>query len=191
MSRRSRMDGLNETISFFDALPTVAHEEMAVELGIVAREVLAAQQADVPKDTGALASSLSYRVDAEKLSATIGILGKKGKSRSKRRITYNFGDDFYGLIVEIGRRKQTVNVTRRVARTVRGFGKKRQVLYQQRSNRVRRRGPNKGTLIGSAYKMRVPRMAARPFVQQPLFQEIADRSLADFWSKAITRTGGR
>ena len=83
-------------------------------------------------------------------------------------------------------------VTRRLKRRVKGNGRngtKRHVIYEGASKRLRRRGPNKGTPIGSPYKMRVQAKEAREFVHLPAAQEIAAQRLATFWSRVLPAEG--
>jgi hypothetical protein len=186
--RKSRVEGLLEAQALFEALPTAAHEELAVEMGILGREILAAQKNDVAKDTGATEASLSLRLLLSKLKLQVGALSG-ANYRGTRKL-----DGLVPRLIEHGRDGQTVVVTRRVKkRRVTGNGKTstRKVQYLGASNRLRRRGPNAGTPIGSPYKMRVKAQGARPFVAQPLLQEVAEAHLSEFWSQALTRAGSK
>jgi len=181
--RQSRVTGLYDAMALFEALPTAAHEELAVEMGIIGKEILAGQKAEVAKLTGALAGALSLQLLLERLKIRIGLFPGSFSKRTR---------SFYGRVIERGRDAQTVTVTRRIKkRRVAGNGKtsKREVIYQGASSRKRRRGPNKGTLIGSPYKMKVKAMAARPYIEQPLLQEAAELHLSEFWAQALTRAG--
>ncbi|MBM7407058.1 MULTISPECIES: hypothetical protein [Sphingomonas] len=155
-------------------------------MGMLGREILAAQKIDVAKDTGATEASLSLRVLFNKLKLQVGALGK---SRGTRKL-----DGLVARLIEQGRDGQTVVVTRRVKkRRATGNGKtsERKIVYGGSSDRLRRRGPNKGTPIGSPYKMRVKATAARPYIAQPLLQEAAELHLSEFWSQALARAGSK
>jgi len=88
-----------------------------------------------------------------------------------------------------------VLVTRRIRKANRRLvgnnrkGNTRKTLFRGASARLRRRGPNKGTPIGSPYKMRVKAQAARSFVAQPILSEVADAHLSEFWANALERLG--
>jgi hypothetical protein len=71
---RSSVQGLADAYSLIDRLPSAAHDEMAVELAIIARELSAAQHQDVAKATGALDAALSYQLLLERLSVKVGLL---------------------------------------------------------------------------------------------------------------------
>lgn len=189
------VQGLGEAYSYLGDIEAQARDEMAVEIGIVSREILAAQKADVAKATGKLEAALTQEVLLDRLRARVGLLlGSRaaGKTVSGRLQKAKAGGPFYGRIVEGGRSEQTVVVTRRLKRRVvgNGRGSKRRVIYEGASKRLRRRGPNKGTPIGSPYKMRVKAMAARPFVAQPLLIEAGEQHLAEYWSRLLGRAGG-
>lgn len=193
MARRSRIDGLEGTLDLLgQGIPDAARDELLVEMGILGREILAAQHADAAKDTGALAGALTLRLLTDRLKVRIGLIsGNAGGGGRKGR--GGRGGPFYGLFVERGRAAQTVLVTRHIRkRSLRGNnrkGNRRRTLYQTATTRLRRRGPNKGTPIGSPYKLRVREMAPRPFVAQPILEAAAEMHLADYWSKVLSRTG--
>ncbi|AJP72930.1 hypothetical protein [Sphingomonas hengshuiensis] len=197
--RQSRVDGLDGALSYFDSVPAAARDEMAVELGIIGREILAAQHRDVAKDTGALDAALSLQVLLERLKVRIGLM-RGGNSASKsngRARKARAGGPFYGVIVEKGRAAQTVNVTRRIKkpnRKIKGNNKNgdtRRTVFQGAQKRRRpASSPNAGTFMGTPYKMRVPAMAGRPFVEQPMLQDVAEQHLSEFWAQVLTRTGG-
>lgn len=185
------MRGLDAALGLFDRLPTEAHEELLVELGLLGREILQQQQADAPvgeargnRIPGFLRGSLSLALDGQKIAVRVGLIA--GKARKAI-------DAYYGRFVEFGRSAQTVVVTRRIKkRRIRGNGRTsaRTVEYQGAGRRKRpASSPNAGTLVGTPYRLRVRARAPHPFVAQPLLQETAELALADFWSKVLTRTG--
>ena len=192
---RDALQGLAETYRLLDALPSEAEQQLVVEMGIIGREILAAQRADVAKDTGALAADLSLALLVDRLRLRVGLLqggrdARKFNGRSRKAVA---GGPFYGRFVEFGRKGQTVVVTRRIKkRRLKGnnrAGNARRTVFGGASDRLRRRGPNRGTAIGSPYRMRVKALGERPYVRQPLFQEAASQHLAEFWAKILARTG--
>jgi hypothetical protein len=196
MARRGGIQGLAETYSLLDQLPSAAHEELAVELALMARELSAAQHADVAKDTGELDAALTYQLLLSRLKIKVGLLsgGRAGYTFNGRQRKALAGGPFYGRFVEGGRAAQTVLVTRRIKkRKVRGNGRNgttRRVIYKTPKRRLRRNSsPNRGSFVGDPYKIRVKAQAARPFVAQPLLVEVAESHLSDFWANALARTG--
>lgn len=184
---RSRIDGLGAALSMFDALPEAARDELAVEIGIISREISAAQRADVPKRTGATAGALTFELQLEQLRSRVGLL-KGSSSRGSR-------NNFVGRMIEHGRSAQTVLVTRRVKRRrIRGNGteSKREVKYLGPKKRRRpRSSPNHGTYVGDPYKLRVKAKAPRPFVAQPMLQDAAQLHLSEYASRLLGRMGAR
>ena len=172
-----KVGGLDGTLQFVDQLAPAARDQLVVELAILSRELSAAQYAEAPRATGALAAALSYQVTPENLRARIGLLlgGRDAGKFNGRSFKARAGGPFYGRFVEFGRKAQTVVVTRHLARRVvgNGRGKGRRVLY-----------------AGKPYTMRVSALPPRPFVAQPLLEQVVDRSLADFWSQVLNRTTG-
>jgi hypothetical protein len=186
MSRQSRVDGLSGAIALLDqSIPEAARDELAVEMGILGREVLAAQRADVARDTGSTAQALTLQLLVERLKVRIGLI-RGSSSRGSR-------NNFVGRLIEFGRKAQTVLVTRRVKRRrIRGNGTEsaRRVEYLGAKKRRRpRSSPNAGSFIGDPYKLRVRAQGARPFIAQPELQGAAELQLADYWAKVLTRTG--
>lgn len=180
--------GLAEANARFDFLPEAAKEQMGVEVAIIARDVLGAQRRDVAKDTGLLRGALTIQAQIERLRARVGLLGKNGRGAGRR-----IGNAFYGRFVEFGRRAQTVVVTRRSRRKIKGNGRStaRQISYPTApSARLRRRGPNKGTPIGSPYKMSVKALTARPFVRVDRPEHNFEPRLAAFWAGLVARGWG-
>ncbi|WP_295560615.1 hypothetical protein [uncultured Sphingomonas sp.] len=192
MSRRDAVQGLAEAYSLMDGLPGAARDEFIVELGLIGRELHDAQEADAAKRTGAMASALTYRVDAEQLRLRVGLLSRQARAKRSRGRDSFYGA-FYAPFIEFGVAAQTVLVTRKVKkRRVTGNGKtsRREVIYSTPRKRQRRRSsPNRGTFVGDPYKLRVKPRAARPFVAQPLLMQVADNHLSEFWSYAIARLG--
>jgi hypothetical protein len=161
----------------FGRIGATAAEDAAELIEIIGTEVLAAQNRDVAKRSGALAAALSMRFKSEELTARIGLLiGGRDASRSNGRNRSSVaGGPFYGRFVEYGRRAQTVLVTRRIKRRkIRGNGRtsKRRVLYD-----------------GKAYSMKVKAMAPRPFVHKDRPEIRAEQRIATFWAQVLDRNG--
>ncbi|MBD8641134.1 hypothetical protein [Sphingomonas sp. CFBP 13733] len=195
---RSSVQGLAHAYSLIDRLPSAAHDEMAVELAIIARELSAAQHQDVAKATGALEAALSYQLLLERLSVKVGLLqgARAAGSFNGRQRKALAGGPYYGRFVEFGRAGQTVLVTRRIKkRTVKGNGRNgtgRRLVYKTPKRRLRRSSsPNRGTYVGDPYKLRVKAKGKRPFVEQPLLQQVADSHLSDFWAGVLARVGDK
>ncbi|MCP3729255.1 hypothetical protein M9978_02340 [Sphingomonas sp. MG17] len=184
---RSRIDGVNAVLSTFDALPEAARDEMAVEIGLISREISAAQKADVPTLTGATQAALTFQLQLEQLRSRVGLL-KGSSSRGSR-------NNFVGRMIEHGRDAQTVLVTRRVKKrriTGNGTESKREVAYLGPKKRRRpRSSPNRGTFVGDPYKLRVRAKAARPFVAQPILQDVGQQHLSEYASRLLGRVGAR
>lgn len=159
----SKVQGLAEANAFMGAIPVAARHEFADMAGKIGRDVLAAQKRDVAKRTGKLEAGLSLALLTEQLRVKVGLLGiKRGRSSL-----------FYGILVETGRKAQTVLVTRRLKRKVRGNGRngtKRPVSYE-----------------GKPYPMQVKALAARPFIHKDRPEIRAEQRLADFWSQVVGR----
>lgn len=182
------MRGLAEANALFNNLPVAAAHELADEIGRISRDVSAAQYDAAAHATGHMRAGLTVQLLTEWLSARVGLLGISGGRRSKAAL----GTRYYGRFVNFGRKAQTVLATRRLKRRVKGNGRngtKRRMIYQAPSQRLRRKGPNKGTPIGSAYKLRVKGRAAREFVHLPAAQAIAAQRLATFWSRVLPAAG--
>lgn len=177
-----RVRGLAEANSLLGALPAAARHELADEIGRIGRDVLAAQQRDVARDSGELQAGLSLQLLTDELRVRVGLLNTR-PGRSKL---------YYGRFVENGRRAQTVLVTRHLKRKVRGNGKTsaRRMAYEATGHRLRKRGPNAGTPVGSAWKMRVRAMGARPYVYKDRPEIDVAQRLADYWGRTIDRAGG-
>ncbi|WP_230630693.1 hypothetical protein [Sphingomonas sp. Leaf37] len=195
MAAANGIRGLAETYSLLDRLPSAAHDELAVELAIVARELSAAQHQDVPKASGELDRALTYQLLLERLQIKVGLLrgARAGGTFNGRQRKAVAGGPFYGRMVEGGVAAQTVLVTRRIKkRTKRGLGRGKgtHTTYHTPKRRLRRSSsPNRGTYVGDPYKLRVKAQSARPFVAQPLLVEVAENHLSEFWANAIARTG--
>ncbi|MCI4653123.1 hypothetical protein [Sphingomonas aquatilis] len=166
---------------------------MIVELGLIGRELHDAQEADAAKRTGAMASALTYRVDAEQLRLRVGLLSRQARAKRSRGRDSFYGA-FYAPFIEFGVAAQTVLVTRRIkSRVKRGLGKgkgtRTTYITPKRRRRYHKKSPNYGTFVGDPYKLRVKPRPAHPFVAQPLLMQVADNHLSEFWQNAIARLG--
>ena len=173
--RSNQIDGMAETYAMLGALPQAAQEQIGVEMAIIGYDVLRAQQADVARDTGALAQALSLKLELDQLRVRIGLLNvrnaQKFNGRSRAAVA---GGPFYGRFVEYGRRGQTVTVTRHLKRSIKGDGRtsKRRVIFK-----------------GKPYSLKVKAMAPRPYVHKDRPEIRAEQRLANFWAEVLGRTG--
>lgn len=160
---RSNAQEFADAAAMFDLIPTAAEQELVVELGIIARDLLAIQRQHVPVDTGALDGALAAVVLVDQLRARIGLINAKLAP-------------FYGRFVEFGRWAHTVWVERR-----------RRVDGMLRLSRGRKRAAD----IATAYSLHVAPRAPHPFVNPPDvdLEAIAATRLADFWANTLSRAG--
>lgn len=166
------VQGLAELYAMFGTLPEAANEQLGVELAMIGRDILALQQATVPKDTGNLEGQLSLALQLDKLRVRVGLIG----IRNKRTGAAFLGKGFYGVIVDKGRAAQTVVVERR-----------RRVNGKLRTARGRKRVED----IVSIYTLNVKAREAVPFVEldQETVDTIATQRLAGFWGQTLDRAG--
>lgn len=176
----NRVDGLAETYSLLGNIPDAAREQLGVEMSIIAREVLAAQQRDVPSDTGALRGGLKIDGLLQELRLRIGLIGVTATSkRALRRAQKagqgpgeSFGSRYYGRFVEFGRRAQTVLVQRR-----------RRVDGRLRSRSRRKLAED----VAATYSLKVKAMAPRPYVHKDRPEIRAEQRLAEFWAQVLPK----
>ena len=179
MAGRSRLRGIGRVRRLMRRLSSAVGQEVIVELSVTGRRMLSAVLARTPRRRGALASGVSQRVLPRSLRLQIGLLGTpSGRARL-----------FYGRIQDLGRREQQVRVTRR------GGDKSRsvpQAVAQAGKERLRRRGPNKGTPIGSPYVMRVRGAAGKRFItgRYPDLRAELNQNLRGIFGRALQRAGG-
>lgn len=155
---RNRLTGADAAAALFDALPEAAKGELADKLGGIAQDVLRAQRLAVLKRTGKLSAALSIRLMIDRLKVRIGLLDMKGKNRP-----------WYGIIVNFGRKAQTVAVTRRAPG----------------QSRLR----SKAASLVQRYSMRVSELPPHEFIAPPSATDDAsiDSWLRDFWDNALRR----
>lgn len=184
------LQGLAEAFSTLDAIPQAAREQLEDLLSDIADDELAAQRAAVPTETGKLKRGLGIDELLEKLRVRVGLLGTESNSRAagnsiidqlfanpgqRPSVPRNLGDVYYGRFVELGRKAQTVLVTR----GTRASGKSASTRRRQAA----------GLSVRRPYKMRVRAMAPRPFVHRPDAGLRSEQRIADFWSGALDRAG--
>jgi hypothetical protein len=85
-------------------VPEAARDEIVEDLDHAGNAILAAQKADAPRKTGALAAGLSKRVYRGSMRLRVGLIGKP----INRRL-------YYAAVIQGGRTAQTVNVNRRTS----------------------------------------------------------------------------
>ena len=102
---RRRVKGDRAFRKLLNRMPEAMRTEMLELLDGVGDELLGAMQADVPARTGSLRSALAKRLLRGSLRLRVGLVG--------RAVARRF---FYGRIVELGRKAQTVRVTRKGGR---------------------------------------------------------------------------
>ncbi|CAD7336058.1 hypothetical protein FIM10_04045 [Sphingomonadales bacterium 56] len=186
MMQYSRLEGTEVILRRFDTLTEAAREQLGVELAIIGREYRDQQRAAAPEDTGALRAGLSVWLMLEQLRVRVGLMGQRsGQSKRRRKKVNgrNYGDLFYGRIIEFGRKAQTVIVQRRrrVLADI-GDGNKKRILRTSRGRKL-------AADIASTYSMKVKALPAHPFIFIPNAQEIATQRLANFWSDTLARAG--
>jgi hypothetical protein len=160
-----RVQGLAEAESLFSRVPDAARAEMAEVLEFAGDDLLAGQRADVPKATGFLASTLAVRILIDELKVRVGLF------REGRRAGQS--DNFYGRIIEFGRKFQTVTVQRR-----------RRVGGVLRTRRGRKRAED----VVAIYSLKVKARAPRPFIFTGRVGRVEQR-LANFFSAVMSRAG--
>lgn len=173
-----RVKGLAAANALFDRVPQAAREELGVELAIIARDVLAVQQLQVPKDTGALEAALSIRLLIDQLRVRIGLVGRRtgSSARGRRKAGSSLGAAYYGRFVALGIRAQTVLVQRR-----------RRVGGALRTLHRRKRAED----IAATYRLRIKGQPARDFINIGEAEDrIVANRLANFWSNTIDRAAG-
>ncbi len=171
--RTQRLRGKARFVRLLRRLPDAVRGELIVELRVTGRQMRQAIQARAPKKSGRLIAGITDKVLPTSVRLQIGLLGTKA-GRSKL---------FYGRIQDLGRREQVVRVTR---------GKDDSRTVAATKSRLRRRGPNKGTPIGSPYTMRVRGMTAKRFVtgRYPDLRNTLRMNLRGIFQRSLARISG-
>ncbi|HEX7742276.1 MAG TPA: hypothetical protein VF442_07560 [Sphingobium sp.] len=146
-------------------LPDAMKAEIREVLDRGGRAMVATMRARAPRKTGALHAGISYRIMAS-MKLRVGLLGTK---RGRARL-------FYGRIQDLGRKAQTVTVTRRKTGVNNGL----------------RGGRKKAEDVVSVYRLRVRPMAPKRFVtgRMPDLRNMLTRDLKAAWSRALARLAG-
>jgi hypothetical protein len=172
-------------------LPQAARDELADELDRLGDQLLASMKADVPKDTGALASRLSKSFSRRALRLRVGFVGKKAYApvtsmrlnRRKKKLDQFVGKQFYGRFVEFGVRAQTVSVQRRRRVSVdTGGGKQARILRTESGRKV-------ASDVVSTYRMKVKGVGARPFIftKRTDLRRAVNGRLREIWDGVLSR----
>lgn len=101
---RSKIKGVARLRRLLKRLPDATRQEMIVELNVAGREAVAIAQGRAPRRRGALAAGIGFKVFPKTLRLQVGLLTKA----VNRRL-------FYGRILDLGRKSQTVQARRRSA----------------------------------------------------------------------------
>lgn len=144
---RRRIRGDRHFRKLLSRMPESFRDEVVEMLEVTGEQILAAQRAHTLSTR--IRAALSKRVSRRTLRLRVGLIGRP----INRRL-------FFARIIEVGRRAQTVNVTRRMLRG------------------------------GRSYLMRVRARAADPFVRTARTVEIRDTMggrLRTFWDRALAR----
>jgi hypothetical protein len=166
MSSQGWSDALNSAFSLFTALPEAAREQAGEALREIGKEALELQEALVPKRTGFLAQGLTVSEAIEYLRVRVGFPSLKGGRN----------DRFYAIVMEYGRKAQTVTV-------------KRSTIASPRSAVARKR-LRAGQALRKPYLLHVTALPARPFVHvEDRIDQLADRLTDRFWDQALARAG--
>lgn len=174
------MRGMDELLALFDTLPGLTDDQLKKELPDIGSEILALQTGAVPVFSGQLQSALSVQVIRGGFTVRVGLLGTEATSAPSRRkarrqgaAVFSYGPNFYGRIVEFGRKGQVVQVQRR-----------RRVNGALRTVRRRKLAAD----IVATYTMKVQAEDARPFIDTPATEAAAldaGERLATFWDGII------
>jgi hypothetical protein len=167
-------------VTFFNALPQAAREQVRETLGEIARDILTAQQAAAPVyagkarkgvTPGLLKQSLTIAEAFEHLRVRVGYPDLKGR-KSKL---------FYAVIQEYGRQARTTPV-RRLKRGARPEWRKRIRAGTARA------GLKPQDLLSAGREMRVGAVPPRPFVHlEERFGMAIDAAIAGFWERVEER----
>jgi hypothetical protein len=175
----SKWRGIGRVRGLLRRMPDAVRGQITGVMERAGPRIQAIMRARAPVRRGKLREGIVYRVYPKSLRLRLGLLGTP-RGRAKL---------FYGRIQDLGRAAQTVNVVRNVARKIRGNGQTspRRIIYSTGGERLRRRGPNKGTPIGSPYKMRVRAMPGKFFVtgRMPNAREELRQELNDVFDNAL------
>jgi hypothetical protein len=150
--RTSRFRGAPRLRRLMQRMPAAVQAEIVEELGRGGGELEAEMERRAPFRTGSLRGGISHKVFAKTMKLRVGLLGTK-RGRAKL---------FYGYIQDVGRKAQTVRVTRRMKAG------------------------------GAPYLMRVKAMAPKKFVTGSFrdIRMKLSGNLKQIWARALARVGG-
>jgi hypothetical protein len=179
----SRVQGLADSFSLMDGLPKAAELEAARDIAAIGKLALDAQKRLVPKDTRRLEQGLTLQTLIGQLRVRAGLFGIPARSRGALRASQrdgkarlNLGSLFYGIIVNFGRRAQTVIVQRRKV-GARGL----------------RNGRKRAEDIATTYSLPITPIGPREFidvldVDSSVDAQVSNR-LATFWTRTLNDLG--
>jgi hypothetical protein len=164
--RSSRLQGIITVRKLLKRLPDAVRQELVVQHHLTGREVLALQNAKVPRKSGKLAGGLSMKVLPATGTLRVGLIGKP----INRRL-------YYGRIVQFGRKAQVVIATRKAAKLAgyKAFGRN----YKNAALKAGIRG---------TYRLPITAMAPRNFIY-PMTREQIAAPYKDIWVRALTAAG--
>lgn len=162
---KANWKGLARVRRMFRQIPVAAKQEIHDVLDRGGRTIVAYMRSHAPQRSGALRTGISYRVMAT-LKLRAGLLGTK---RGRARL-------FYGRIQDLGRKAQTVTVTRRKRGVNTGLSG----------------GRKKASDVAGVYRLRVKPMRPKRFItgRMPDLRNNLTRDLKTVWSRILQRIGG-
>jgi hypothetical protein len=162
---RSRIKGVAKVKRIMRALPDAMRDQIADALEQSGKDLAAEMSGRTPSRTGALRAGIKWRVLRKTMRLRVGLIDAP-KVRNKL---------FYGRILDLGRKAQTVTVNRRIAGVAQ---------------------PGGGKAVAGArvakYTMRVRAIAPKRFVTgryPDLRAKINDR-LRGVWTRALSKIAG-
>lgn len=148
-ARKSRVIGAGKVRKLLRRLPETFRDEIVSALQGLGPKLLGRARAEAPRRSGALAAALAFKVYPRTLRLRMGLLSKRlGR------------DHFYGHILEVGRKAQTVNVKRRTSNGV--------IEYALRVSPI---SPGRYDMVGGRTKTFAKNLI------RPLLSRIYDRAL--------------
>ena len=164
----SRVRGAISTRRLLKRAPDAMRAELASVMIAAGPEIAGAMRGRAPRGkTGNLVAGVAWKFYPSTLRLVVGFIGKK----LNRQL-------FYARILELGRRAQTVTVTRGRS----GGGKGRR--YRTKDGRVR--------TVGDFYQMRVTALTPRRFVYQPAtdLRRALSKRLNGIWDRVLQKLSG-
>ncbi len=175
MGRRP-LRGLTRTKRILRRLPDDTAAEVVTELNVTGRSILNAVLARTPRRRGHLRAAIRMKVLPKSLRLQIGLIGSKAERN----------DVFYGRILDLGRKAQTVLVQRR---------RRVEVTYSSGATysilRLRH-GRKISDDIVSTYRMNVPAIEPKRFItgRYPELRSELTRNMKGIYSRGLRRSAG-